>query len=160
MRRKSAAGKPAETYDKLRQLALDAVTLGLGPPPEEHPEVSGVVVDVPGSGGGWATLVVMHDGTTSMYTSTGGGTLGGGAHPSVAAASNRLLRMLNVAVSLFPVCEGSDHPPEGRVRWFVLTPAARRAADMPEDVFWGKVQHPTTPLAMAAQAVVTALRQA
>jgi len=77
-------------YEALRTAALDAVRLGLPAPPPEHSDVSGVVVDIPADGGGFATLIAMSEGTTSLYLSTGGGVIGAGQHPSVGAANREL----------------------------------------------------------------------
>ena len=52
--------------------------------------MSGVVVDIPADGGGFATLIAMSEGTTSLYLSTGGGVIGAGQHPSVGAANREL----------------------------------------------------------------------
>ncbi len=49
-------------------MALDAAVRGLVSSSPDSPDVSGIVVDVPGSGG-FASIVALADGTTSMYTS-------------------------------------------------------------------------------------------
>src|SRR5689334_23317524 len=82
---------PQGFYEGLRSLALDAIEQGLARTNLDFPNVAGVVVDVPADGGGIATFVALADGTTSMYTSTGGGTIGAGFHPPVADASRDLL---------------------------------------------------------------------
>jgi hypothetical protein len=43
---------------------------------------------------GTATLVALADGTTSLYTSTGGDIIGGGGHARVAAASRSFLTVV------------------------------------------------------------------
>jgi hypothetical protein len=53
-----------------------AAARGTGKIAEDHLAVSGIVVDVPAKGG-FATIVALADGTTSMYISTGGGQLSG-----------------------------------------------------------------------------------
>jgi len=90
--RRDRDGQPADAnpYESLRDLALHAVENGLPPPGDDHPDVSGVVVDIP-SGAAFATVVALTDNTTSMYTSTGGGTIGAGEHADVAAATHQLL---------------------------------------------------------------------
>jgi hypothetical protein len=49
---------------------------------------------------GAATLVSLADGTTSLYTSTGGGTIGGGFHAQVAAATQSFLAAVEDHLSL------------------------------------------------------------
>ena len=65
----------AKPYDRLRAMALGAVAKGLQSPGEDHPDVSGLVVDIPAQEG-FATIVALTDDTTSMYMSTGRGLLG------------------------------------------------------------------------------------
>jgi hypothetical protein len=87
-------------YEGLRTMALDAAARGLVSASPESPDVSGVVVDVPGSGG-FATIVALADGTTSMYTSTGGGRIGAGTHAHVAVATAKLLAEVQRHLGLF-----------------------------------------------------------
>jgi hypothetical protein len=148
-----------EMYRRLRAMALDAVALGLPAPPPEHPGVSGVIVDIPAGGGAFATLVAMADGTTSLYSSTGGGTIGAGAHPAVAEAAQRLLALVDQRLEEFGEDDETEQPIGPRVRFFVLTPEGRRVADVPDDAFWGREEHELTPVIAAAQEVITALRQ-
>ena len=158
LRRNKATAAGPEVYEKLRGMALDAVALGLPDPAPEHPGVSGAVIDVPAEGG-LITLVAMTDDSTSMYTSVGGGTIGAGDHEPVAAATHALLATIEGHLGEFAESEDVAHPPAGVVRIFVLTPSGRRFADIPEDVFWDKAQNSLTPVVMAAQGVITALRQ-
>jgi hypothetical protein len=80
---------PDAVYRDLRSMALEAVERGaLAPPFADHPDVAGVIVDVPATGGS-ATIVALADDTTSLYTSTGGGTIGAGEHATVATATRR-----------------------------------------------------------------------
>jgi hypothetical protein len=148
-----------EMYRRLRAMALDAVALGLPAPPPEHPGVSGLVVDIPAGGGAVATLVAMADGTTSLYSSTGGGTIGAGAHQSVAEATRRLLALVDQRLEEFGEDDETEQPIGARVRFFVLTPEGRRVADVPDAAFWGRDEHELTPVIAAAQEVITALRQ-
>lgn len=62
-------------------------------PTRELPRVWGFVMDMTFPRG-TASIVSLADGTRSLYTSTGGGVIGGGFHEPVAAASNRLLSIL------------------------------------------------------------------
>jgi hypothetical protein len=147
-----------EIYRNLRAQALDAVELGLPAPPPEHPSVSGAVIDVP-MGDGYITFVAMGDDSTSMYTSVGGGTIGAGQHEPVAAATHELLEMIEEHLHQFSESDDVAHPESGNVRVFALTPSGRRVADAPEDAFWGRAQGPLTPVLMAVQDVVSAIRE-
>ena len=68
--------KGSNPYVGLRQQALtvDLSRLGLAPS-VEYPQVFAGLMEM-GMEGGVATLVVIADGTTSMYRSTGGGIIG------------------------------------------------------------------------------------
>ena len=112
-RRRSAQGSdsPPDVYDGLRTAALEVTEAMVGTTPPGHPDVVlGVVVDIP-SEGGVASVVAMADGTTSMYTSTGGGTIGAGSHQSVAAATHALLTTLQRLLEMFPPDDRVDLPP-------------------------------------------------
>lgn len=160
-RRKRGGGRsksPEEVYRGLRGLALDAVAQGLTASSSEHPDVSGLVVDVPAQGG-FATVVALVDNTTSMYTSTGGGTIGAGEHAAVAAATHRLLTVVQAQLGSFPRKDDGGLPPPGSVRFHVLTPSGSRCEDVPEDSFWGRVNDPLTPVIASTQALITAIRE-
>lgn len=133
---------PEDVYRILRAMALDAV---------------GVVVDI-AQENGHATFVALTDGTTSMYTSTGGGVIGAGERPEVASATRRLLGVVDAHLAGVPL-EGTDElPPASTVRIHVLRPDGRRHVDLPADAFWGRIDHELVPLIDAVQDVITALR--
>jgi hypothetical protein len=147
-----------DTYAALRANALDAGD-ALPTPAPEHPRVSGVVVDVPASNG-YATVVAMTDDTTSMYTSSGGGTIGAGAHAPVSTATHALLAAVDRQLDQFAPGGQPTLPPAGSVRFHVLTPEGPAAADVPEAAFWGKLDHPLMPVIAATQHVISAIREA
>jgi hypothetical protein len=124
-------------YDSLRAMALGAVAKGLQSPGEDHPDVSGLIVDIPAQGG-FSTLVALTDDTTSMYTSVGGGTIGAGGHQNVASATQALLSVAQGQLGAFTQPGDSDLPPPGRVRFHLLSPSGSRNEDVPEGSFWGR----------------------
>jgi hypothetical protein len=147
-----------EMYQGLRSLALRSVSDGLPSPPAQHPDVSGLVVDMTASGG-YATLVALTDNTTSMYTSGGGGTIGAGERPQIAEATHRLLAVVQAHLGLFGSPEDQGLPSPGQVRFHVLTPAGSHSVDIPDDCFWGRADHELEPVIAGVQAIVTALRE-
>lgn len=155
-----AAAGPEPVYDGLRAQALGAVESGLAAPSPDHPGVSGVVIDVPGGGGGFATFVALTDDTTSMYTSTGGGTIGAGAHAPVAAAAHRVLREVQAILEQFPAATGLALPSPGLVQVTVLTPDGSRQAHLPEAAFWGREPSTVGALIGAIQQLITAISEA
>jgi hypothetical protein len=139
-------------------MALLAVEGGSLPtPPAEHPNVSGVVVDIPASGG-FATVVALTDNTTSLYTSTGGGTIGAGGHADVAAATHALLTSVEHHFDSFPDRGDASLPPVGLVRFHLLSESGARVSDVPEDAFWGRVDHSLMPVIAATQNLISAIQ--
>jgi hypothetical protein len=110
---------------------------------------------------GAATIVSLADGTTSLYTSEGGGVIGGGEHAPVAAASSRFLAEAEATETGLSPAESVDvHlPPAGIVSFVVLGYSGTRigAADEQE---LASMQHPLSRLYAAGQDVITALREA
>jgi hypothetical protein len=140
-------------------MALDSVDNGLAAPAPEHPDVSGVIVDIPAQGG-FATLVALTDNTTSMYTSVGGGTIGAGGHATVVEATHRLLSEVQGRLGLFKRKDDGSLPALGNVRLHLLTPSGRRAEDVSEDSFWGRAPSELMPVIAAVQDLMTAIREA
>jgi hypothetical protein len=146
-------------YRDLRSMALEALERGaLAPPFPDHPDVAGVVVDIPATGGS-ATVVALADNTTSLYTSTGGGTIGAGEHATVASATQALLIAVQRQLDGFTAVDDPALPPAGTVRFHVLTTSGRRTEDVPEDCFWGRAAHPLMPVIAATQHVISAIRE-
>lgn len=116
------------TYAGLRSmvLGLDARKAG-AEPTADLPDVYGVVVDW-NVGSGFATFVALADGTASMYTSTGGGTIGAGGRPGIEAAGAALLRTAQTHLDRFERVDAPGPPVAGGVVYWVLTYAGLRAA--------------------------------
>ncbi len=106
---------------------------------------------------GTATLVALADGTTSLYTSTGGGFVGGGFHQAVATATRSFLANLERHLPLLTPDPDAALPAEGRVIIRALTYTGRLAAEGPEDDL-GHGRHPLSPVFHAAHRVITELR--
>lgn len=144
-------------YDGLRQqiLDLDPAAAGLAASPE-LPTVWGLLMET-GYPGGVATLVALADGTTSLYLSTGGGVIGGGEHRQVAAATRRLLGIVERHLGQMPPSADTGLPAVGRVALRALTYQGRHGAEAAEDDL-GYQRHPLWPVFHAAHDVITELR--
>jgi hypothetical protein len=140
-------------------MALHAVENGLAEPPSSHPNVSGVMIDIPARAG-FVTLVALTDDTTSLYTSVGGGTIGAGAHASVAEATHSLLSAVEATLGKFTDEDDGELPPPGKVRIHVLSPSGGRRADVSDDSFWGREASELKPVIATAQTLMTSVRQA
>jgi hypothetical protein len=154
---------PVAVYEGLRRQIIE-----LGPdevglePSAELPTVWGLVMDLgfpgdSGSAGGTATLVALADGSTSLYLSNGGGIIGGGARPRVAAATLRLLGVLERQLDLMSAGMPAGMPAAGRVVLRALAYAGPRSVEADEeDLEYHR--HPLSDVFHAAHEVITELR--
>jgi hypothetical protein len=161
-KRRPEQGQPvveASVFTGLRHqiLTLDPASIGLNPT-TDRPRVWGALMDVGYPNDRWATLVALGDGTTSLYTSTGGGIIGAGTRPAVAAASAAWLSMIEQHLDLIPVTSGSRLPPSGFVTIRALVFGEQRAVEAPEDDL-GHRRHPASTLFHSAHGVITELRR-
>ena len=157
-RRKSKAD-PAETIRGLRQHALtvSAAELGLGPT-ADRPQVWGVVMET-GYPEAVATLVVLGEGTTSLYFSNGGGVIGAGEHAAVRAAGQTLLASAEQYLDGFTLTAATPLPGVGQVRFYLRTFTGTVSAEANEEDI-GEGRHTLSPLFHAAHSVIAAIREA
>ena len=147
----------AEIYTKLREQALGFGSVEIkAPPPVPGGRALGVIMDL-----GYDTAVVtvlgLADGTTSMYLSNGGGTLGIGDNEQAAAASKRWVELAERAPGLIEAAHDSL-PAAGTVRFNVLTTGRRLQAEAPEDEL-ASGGHPLSALYAAGQEVIGEIRR-
>jgi hypothetical protein len=149
---------PAEIYLDLRTKALgvDPAAIGLAPI-EGLDRVYGVILDI-GYPEGPATLVGFSDGTTSLYTSSGWGVIGGGEHDVVAEATLRWLTVAEGMIDAFEKADDSQIPQVGDVAFTVLTYGGRYRAVTQESAL-EEGTSPLTPLFAAGHDVISELRQ-
>jgi hypothetical protein len=112
-----------------------------------------------GMSGGSATIVCVADGTTSLYTSGGGGTLGAGQHDNVRRAATAYLAAIAEAVPMFEAVGEAVPPGEGFVQMVAVTNEGLRMVRLPMRL----AQDPAFPghaLWLTGQEVVTQIRLA
>jgi hypothetical protein len=109
--------------------------------------------------GGVASLVSLGDGTTSLYTSTGGGVIGGGNHPPVVEATLAFLDAVGVYAPHFSTTDSDDLPDDGHIRFHALGFDGRRGVDALESDLQSRT-HELWPLYYSGHQVITALRLA
>ena len=153
--RGGAARKPI--YADLREQALHTVPgeVGIEPTPE-HPRVYAVLMET-GYPDATATLVSFCDGTTSLYTSTGGGVIGGGEHAAVAAATNAFIAAAEQFVDTMSATTEFPSPTVGSVRFQILTFTGGMTAEVEEQALGENRDH-LSPLFYAGHQVITQLR--
>lgn len=154
-----AAGKerPAstadiETYNEMRGEAL-ATTAEQAGTSDRGDAVYGVVVDLGLDEGAAATVVGMADGSASMHASTGGGVVGAGERPEVAAAARTLVAEADSQRAAFGPGWKDRALEDGEVRIIALTPSGSLAVtamvdDLMED------DNPLRPLFMAVNHLI------
>jgi hypothetical protein len=146
----------ADLYVKLREQALSWGSAEIkAPPVVPGGRALGVLMDL-GYDTAVASVLGLADGTTSMYISNGGGTLGIGESPAAAAASRRWVSVAETAPGLAEAVD-PPLPEDGRVRFTVLTTGPLLSTEAAEaDV--REAAHPLFPLYAAGQDVITQIR--
>jgi len=149
--------EPAQVYLQLRNriLSLNPTEVGLTPT-NAAPHAWGVLMET-GYPVGYASLISLADGTTSLYYSTGGGMLGSGEYTPVAEASKALVAQAENHLQYVSRVNVFSLPELGQVKFIILTYACIYAGEAPEKtVAAGK--HQLSPLYIKAQATLEQLR--
>jgi hypothetical protein len=151
----SAPGS-ADVYVRLRHqiLTLDPNTVGVGPAAESV--LWGALMET-GYPNGTATLVCLSDGTTSLYTSSGFGIIGGGGHEAVRRENANLLAVLGEQLAEMSPSTDQSLPREGRTIIRALTFDGQRSFEAAENEL-GQGESALSPVFHAAHAVITQLR--
>lgn len=154
-------GSPAsveQVFQGLRGqlLELDPAAVGLEQGPR-HPVLWGALVEMGYPGGAAVTIVALADGTTSMYTSAGGGIIGGGFHKAVASATQSFLAALEQDLAMLRPDPDAALPAAGQVIIRALTYTGRMSAEASEDDL-ADGGHQLSPVFYAAHRVITELR--
>ncbi len=147
--------KQAEVMKALRNKLLTAKPEEILEGEDAKAKVWGVLMDY-AFPSGVATLVSVRDGTSSLYTSTGGGVLGGyvardEAKAFVAAAEKHLKDMKRTEAFPYPVA--------GRVKFYVLTRDGVFTAEVGMKEL-GERTHRLSPLYHSSNQVLNQLRLA
>lgn len=143
-------------YLELRSLVLHVDPAEIEVPEGEWPGASVALMET-AVGGATATIVAVADGTVSLYTSTGGGTIGAGEHFSARQAGHRFLKAAAESAPWMTPTTDFPLPSEGNVRFHVRTPEGDVTAEVPEDELRGR-RDLLAPLYRAGQDVITEIR--
>lgn len=159
-RRREKAGQPEtsqpvpeEIYLGLRNrvLTLEPASAGLADKP-----LWGCVMET-GYPNGVATLVCLSDGTTSLYTSTGGGIIGAGERERVARENAKLLTTLSAYLSAMSPSTDDKLPRDGQTMIRALTNEGQRLFEASENDL-GEGRSEMSPVFHAAHSVISELR--
>jgi Na+-transporting methylmalonyl-CoA/oxaloacetate decarboxylase gamma subunit len=149
--------EPAEIYLGLRNQMLaftaqQANVQGKAGTPLAY----GVLMDLSMSSG-TATIVSISTGDTSMYTSTGGGIIGGIGHESCRVASKQFIKTAQDHLQKMQKTAAFPLPPVGVFRFYVLTTEGVFTVDESATTITSEGS-PLYPLFMAGNDVITQLR--
>ncbi|MET0522114.1 MAG: hypothetical protein ABW156_09085 [Jiangellaceae bacterium] len=136
-------------------LQINPLEVGIAATPE-LPRVWGLLMDTTYARGGYS-LVALADGTTSLYTTTGGGMIGGGEHDQVVAATLAALRVVEAHLDQLPPSSDDTLPPVNGVVLRALTYDGQRAVVATEQDL-GEGRHPQAEIFHAAHDAITELR--
>ena len=149
--------QPAPIYNRLRQaiLSLDPAELGLSQSTSTGP-VWGFMMET-GYSVGTTTLVVLRDGTTSLYFSNGGGFIGCGRHPGVQQASQDLIEAAEKAIPRMKKVDSCVLPAPNRVHFHALTQTGLFSLDC-STAELSSSGHACAELYQSSQGVITQIR--
>ena len=156
-RRAGGATSGAGVYAGLRALATDADIGSIEPEAGEPLRGVAVAMMEIGLEKGVATFVAIADGTVSMYTSTGGGVIGGGGHVAVLEAARRFRGAMADSRRLLRPSSEFPLPEPGTVRFHARSVDGGWTAVATEQALRTR-QHPLAELYAAGQDLVTELR--
>ncbi len=113
------SGADAMRELRLRALSAPAKEFGITPT-KDVPRTYAVLIDFP-IGQETATLVSISDGSTSLYTTSTFGIIGGGAHESVKSASARLISSSDKFYDEAKPTKTYPYPANGKVRFYFVS---------------------------------------
>ena len=147
-----------EAVKDLREMVfnLDPNEIGITAENFDHP-VWGMIMET-GFEEGSFTLVTLADGTTSLYFSTGGGTIGAGEHESVRKAVWNYLSGAQHFYRNARWADGTPTPTDGEVIFYFLTFEGRLAYSALEEKL-GNGNDELSNLFYAAHSVISEIRE-
>jgi len=152
-------GHRANAFAGLRTMALESTRANFGLGPASTPDQPFVVVADWGDAQGATTIVAVADGSASVYSSDGAGSIGGGqAHPTIHDAA---LRTVELAADALPQAHLATTYPvagQGQVTFYLVTDAGVYAATAAQDDLNAN-RSPLSALAASTQKVVAEYRR-
>jgi hypothetical protein len=148
---------PHPTYLELRNRALRLARAEIGfVPAASQTQPWGVIMDW-GLENGIATTVVFADGSASVYTSTGSGSIGGHSHDAIRNAAHAAVNAADEILSISHKTNYIPLPKRGKVFFYLRTDAGTFTARAREKAL-REGNHPLSKLGNAMQGVITQYR--
>ncbi len=156
-RKSRPASEPADVFAELRRQILTTAPTSIGLSPSvDNPNMWGALMET-GYSEAAATLVMLVDGTTSLYLSTGGGIIGGGEHESVAKATQSFIKEAEKYFNGLPQTNSFPLPTVGKVRFYFLTYSGAYTTEVDEEEL-GNNKARLSPLFFKGHEVISLLR--
>ena len=155
---KKTAEPPAEVYLGLRNIWFTTTPEQVGSKAEPGSKVPYAVVMDIGLGNGSATIVSSIAGDGSMYTSTGGGIIGGINHETVRKASIKFVQVAKDYVEKAKLVSSYPLPSGDNVIFYLITPSGVYATAEANPDTLAKGDQELSSLFVAGNDVITELR--
>jgi len=149
------AASGEEMFQKLREMALAMSAEKLGVSAAEP--VVGIVMDL-SAPGGFASVTSFVTGEASIYFSSGGGFIGGGAHASIQKAATAFVAEAAKALQRFKPATATPLPALGLTTFYIVMANGLMTASEREQTL-GEGRSELSPLFYAGQNVITAYRE-
>lgn len=147
----------AAMYSDLREMILNIDPGEYDLPPLGDSRLFGAVMEL-GYEAATATVVGLTDGTTSLYTTSGFGVIGGGAHDAVRQATSEWLLEMSELVPELALASAVDPPATTDVQFIALTYDGHRVGQAGE-VSLQRGNSPLASLYRSGQRVLTQLHE-
>lgn len=145
---------PKDTYEGLRNVALQSSRSQLGlPAPSTQTQAWGVIMDW-GLPNGTATIVAFSDGNASVYLSSGGGYIGGSTYDSVRKAAQKMVALAATDQAQMHPATTFPLPAVGQVNFYVRTDSGVFSASASQEELSGH-RHPLSQLGDAGQDIIS-----
>jgi hypothetical protein len=159
----AAAPLPVERQASQSTMAMRALLLAshskdFGIQPASQQQIWAMVMDEGLEGGGSFSVVALSDGNASIYLSTGGGIIGGFAHPTVVNAVTSFVAISNALRSNFTATTSYPLPTSGQVCFYGISDSGVSTYSASTSAL-EKNNHSMHQLFHTGHLVITALRQ-
>ncbi|CAN5236279.1 hypothetical protein BH11PSE11_BH11PSE11_16860 [soil metagenome] len=119
--------KATQSTMTMRDKLLAAKSNTFGIKTENDEQVWAVIMDQ-GFDGGSLSLIALQDGNASVYLSSGGGVIGGIAHPTVVAAAKNIVMSVNSMAGKFKHVKTFPLPSANQINFYAISNSGVKSA--------------------------------